>query len=281
MPHKGTLVLGSSGQLGMALKDVLDGATFLSRVDFDVSQESSYQDFDWTQYSTVVNASAFTAVDTAETEEGRVAAWSTNVTALKHLARVCTGHRLTLVHVSSDYVFDGSAKKPYVETDAICPLGVYGQTKAAGDAVVETVPQHYILRTSWVIGEGNNFVRTMASLADRGIAPSVVDDQVGRLTFTQDLAAAVQHLIATKAPFGLYNLTNSGNPASWAEIAQRVFELTGHSASDVTGVSTADYYAGKEGIAPRPLWSVLDLSKIEATGFSPVSWEERLAEYLA
>lgn len=278
---KKTLVLGSNGQLGLALRREFPDAIFVSRSEFDVTSEEAYKNFDWASFSTVVNASAYTAVDAAETAEGRVAAWATNVTALTHLASVCAENHLTLVHVSSDYVFDGSSKTPYREADPVCPLGVYGQTKAAGDAVVKTVPQHYILRTSWVIGEGNNFVRTMASLADRGITPSVVDDQLGRLTFTQDLAAAIRHLVASKAPFGLYNMTNSGNPASWAEIAQRVFELTGHSSSDVTGVSTADYYAGKEGIAPRPLWSVLDLSKIEATGFSQVNWETRLREYLA
>ncbi len=89
------------------------------------------------------------------------------------------------MHVSSDYVFDGSLERPYREDDAVCPLGVYGQTKAAGDAIVATVPRHYIVRTSWVIGEGKNFVRTMASLAERGVDPRVVDDQIGRLTFTE------------------------------------------------------------------------------------------------
>lgn len=281
MKPKKTLVLGANGQLGLALRREFPDATFVSRSEFDVTSEEAYKSFDWASYSTVVNASAYTAVDAAETSEGRVAAWATNVSALTYLAKVSTEFRLTLVHMSSDYVFDGSFTKPYSETDDMCPLGVYGQTKAAGDAIVQTVPQHYILRTSWVIGEGNNFVRTMASLADRNIAPSVVNDQIGRLTFTQDLAAAIRHLVASKAAFGLYNMTNSGNPASWAEIAQRVFELTGHSASDVTGFSTVDYCAGKEGIAPRPLWSVLDLSRIESTGFISVSWEERLAEFLA
>lgn len=281
MQPKKTLVLGANGQLGLALRNEFPGATFVSRGEFDVSSQEAYSNFDWSQYSTVINASAYTAVDTAQTPEGRVAAWAINVSALTHLAKVCAEYRLTLVHVSSDYVFDGSSSEPYLESADMCPLGVYGQTKAAGDAIVQTVPQHYILRTSWVIGEGNNFVRTLASLADRGIAPSVVDDQIGRLTFTQDLAAAISHLVATKATFGLYNMTNSGNQASWAEIAQRVFELTGHNGADVTGVSTEDYYAGKDGIAPRPLWSVLDLSKLEATGFSPASWEDRLAEYLA
>ncbi|KEP73911.1 dTDP-4-dehydrorhamnose reductase, partial [Microbacterium sp. SUBG005] len=100
------------------------------------------------------------------------------------LARIATANGITLVHVSSDYVFDGTKDGAYTHDDALAPLGVYGQTKAAGDALVSVVPRHYIVRTSWVIGDGNNFVRTMASLAERGIDPRVVDDQVGRLTFT-------------------------------------------------------------------------------------------------
>ena len=108
----------------------------------------------------------------------------------------------------------------------------------------------------------------------------MVNDQIGRLTFTQDLAAAIRHLIESKSPSGTYNLSNEGPASSWADIAAQVFELTGHDPEDVTGVSTEEYFAGKEGIAPRPLWSMLDLSKIEATGFIPASWEIRLREYL-
>ena len=121
--------------------------------------------------------------------------------------RIATENGLTLVHVSSDYVFDGAADRPYREDDPLCPLGVYGQTKAAADAIVSTVPRHLIVRTSWVIGEGRNFVRTMASLAERGIDPDVVDDQVGRLTFTDELARGIRHLVTTAAPAGTYNLT--------------------------------------------------------------------------
>ena len=103
-------------------------------------------------------------------------------------------HGITLVHISSDYVFDGTAERPYREDDPVAPLGVYGQTKAAGDQIVATVPRHYVVRTSWVIGDGRNFVRTMRSLAERGVNPSVVDDQYGRLTFTSELARAIRHL---------------------------------------------------------------------------------------
>lgn len=281
MKPKKTLVLGANGQLGLALRKALSGAHFVARAEFDVTDENSYTTFPWQNYSTVINASAYTAVDAAETPEGRRSAWETNVTAVGWLARACSENRLTLVHVSSDYVFDGTSDKPYIEDDSLSPLGVYGQTKAAGDALVATVPHHYILRTSWVIGEGNNFVRTMASLAERGIKPSVVNDQIGRLTFTQDLAAAIVHLVCNKAPYGTYNLSNEGPASSWADIAARVYGLTGHDPGEVTGVSTAEYFAGKEGIAPRPFWSMLNLHKIEAAGFVPASWEQRLEEYLA
>lgn len=281
MKPKKTLVLGANGQLGLALRKIMPEADFVTRSEFDVTEEAIYKIFPWKQYSTVINASAYTAVDAAETAEGRAAAWKANVTAVGRLAKACTENRITLVHISSDYVFDGSSSSPYREDEPLCPLGVYGQTKAAADALVETVPQHYIVRTSWVIGEGNNFVRTMASLADRGIKPSVVNDQIGRLTFTEDLAAGIQHLLVTKPAYGVFNLSNEGPASSWADIAAQVYELTGHNSADVSGVNTEEYFAGKGGIAPRPLNSMLDLSKIISTGLSPASWQERLQQYLS
>ena len=131
--------------------------------------------------------------------------------------------------MSSDYVFDGTVEL-HTEEEPFSPLGVYGQTKAAGDALVSTLPRHYIVRTSWVIGDGNNFVKTMASLADRGIEPGVVDDQYGRLTFTDDLAAGIAHLVGTDAPFGTYNLSSDGPVQTWADIARDVFAARGRPA---------------------------------------------------
>jgi dTDP-4-dehydrorhamnose 3,5-epimerase len=232
-------------------------------------------------FDVVINAAAFTAVDAAETVEGEAAAFVINTRAVELLAKQAEQTETVLVHVSTDYVFDGTKTTAYLEGDTFNPLGNYAKTKAGGDVAVSAIQQHYILRTSWVIGEGKNFVRTMASLAVRGIAPSVVNDQIGRLTFTPDLAHAIKHLLAAQAPFGTYNLSNEGPSASWADIAARVYELTGHDPESVTGVTTEMYFAGKEGIAPRPLNSMLDLSKIEAAGFTPPSWENRLAEYLA
>lgn len=280
---KKTLVLGAGGQLGAALRGALVDSTsveFATRAQIDLSSPEVFRSRDWARYSTIINAAAYTAVDAAETDEGRFAAWSANVGGVSALARIATDHRITLVHVSSDYVFDG-AQRIHTEEELFSPLGVYGQTKAAGDAVVATVPKHYILRTSWVVGEGSNFVRTMVQLAQRGIQPSVVNDQTGRLTFAEDLAAAILHLLASDAAFGTYNVSNSGEPQTWADIAAEVFEICGRSRSDVKGVSTADYFAEQTNSAPRPLNSTLDLSKIVSTGFEAAPMSRRLKEYVS
>ncbi|WP_345801863.1 bifunctional dTDP-4-dehydrorhamnose 3,5-epimerase family protein/NAD(P)-dependent oxidoreductase [Microbacterium sp. AZCO] len=271
-PRK-TLVLGANGQLGRALRAELGESPHIEYADraaIDLLSPDLATARRWRDYGTIINAAAYTAVDTAETEEGRPAAWAANATAPAVLAGIAAANGITLVHVSSDYVFDGSADRPWREDDAIAPLGVYGQSKAAGDAAVATAPRHYIVRTSWVIGDGKNFVATMASLAERGIDPAVVDDQIGRLTFTEDIVRGIRHLLDTRAPFGVYNLTGSGEPTSWADIARAVFELGGHDGERVTGVTTEEYFASASGpVAPRPRNSVLDLAKIEATGFAP------------
>ncbi|WP_255768212.1 sugar nucleotide-binding protein [Pseudarthrobacter sulfonivorans] len=281
MPPRRTLVLGAGGQLGKALRAAYAGDTnveFADRGDFDVADPASYAARNWRRYSVIINAAAYTAVDEAETDEGRGAAWALNVAAVTELSRVAVRYGIVLVHISSDYVFDGTLKS-YSEDEKPAPLGVYGQTKAAGDAVASVVPRHYIVRTSWVIGEGSNFVRTMTVLAAKGVTPTVVDDQVGRLSFAEDLAAGIKHLLKVKAPFGTYNLTNDGAPQSWADVAAEVFELVGASRGDVTGVSTEEYFRGKAA-APRPLNSVLALDKIKATGFAPADASQRLVEYV-
>ena len=281
MAPRKTLVLGADGQLGRALREAYDGdatVEFVGRHEFDLADPGAYTGRNWKNYSTIINAAAYTAVDKAETAEGRRAAWAINVSAVAQLARVAVEHRLTLVHVSSDYVFDGTAEV-HPEDEPFSPLGVYGQTKAAGDAVVSVVPRHYVVRTSWVIGEGGNFVRTMANLAQKGVKPSVVNDQIGRLSFTADIAAGIRHLLDSGAPFGVYNLTNDGDAQSWADVASSVYALTGHDGGDVTGVSSEEYFKGKEA-APRPANSVLSLTKLRETGFEVPSSRSRLEGYL-
>jgi len=282
-PRK-TLVIGAGGQLGRALVEILGSAAYIEFVDFpefDLTDANLATSRHWREYDTIINAAAFTAVDAAETAEGRTRAWAINVTALAALARIAAENEITLVHVSSDYVYDGTVDRPYREDDPMCPLGVYAQTKAAGDQIVSTVARHYIVRTSWVIGDGQNFVRTMLSLAEKGVNPSVVDDQFGRLTFTSVLAEAINHLVQTRAAYGTYNVTCEGPVMSWAEIARKVFALDGKDPNRVTGVSTAVYHSLVAGpAAPRPRNSTLDLSKIESVGFLPNDASGELVEYV-
>ncbi|MDO5743025.1 MAG: sugar nucleotide-binding protein [Micrococcaceae bacterium] len=281
-PRK-TLVLGAQGQLGRALAAVApaDGTfEFVDRSQLDITDPLQLAAVDFSGYGAVINAAAYTLVDEAETAGGRREAWATNVTALGHLATICTAHDLTLVHLSSDYVFDGE-RPIYTEEDAVCPLGVYGQSKAAGDAVVSQVPKHFLVRTSWVVGDGKNFVATMARLASDGVDPTVISDQHGRLSFAGDLARGILHLLDSPAPHGTYNLSNDGEPVSWEIIARKVFTLLGHDANRVTPTSSVEYQKGRSGMAPRPANSTMDLSKIRETGFTPRDQFEALAEYLA
>ena len=291
MAPKRTLVTGCNGQLGRAVRKLAEETGRVSTFDFcdidtfDMSDAAAYAKYDWSLYGTVINCGAYTAVDRAETPEGRVTCWAANATGPALLARTCAEHGITLVHVSSDYVFDGT-RELHDETEALSPVSVYGQSKAAGDLAVQGAPKHYIMRSSWVIGDGNNFAKTMCMLSDKvaaGDLPqvTVVDDQLGRLTFTDQMAAAIFHVLDTDAPYGVYDCTGSGAVKSWADIARACFEAKNGNGDKVVPVSTADYYASAEGpIAPRPRYSALDLGKLEAAGFAPRDWEEELAEYL-
>lgn len=273
------LVTGANGQLGRALQNVFPTAEFVDRTTFDISDTSTWGNRHWKEYGTIINAAAYTAVDAAETDEGRTEAWKANAAAAQNLAKVASENNITLVHISSDYVFDGT-NEAHDEDESFSPLSVYGSSKAAGDIAVVTVPNHYIIRTTWVVGDGKNFVSIMKDLAEKGVNPSVVNDQIGRLTFTQDLAEGIKHLINTNAEYGTYNLTNDGVSVSWAGIAKKVFELTGHDANSVTGVSTEQYYQDKTNIAPRPLRSTLNLDKIKSAGFTPRRWDNALQHYI-
>ena len=294
MAPKRTLVTGCDGQLGRAVRALAEerGVSgtfdFCDIGEFDLSDPDAYSQYDWDLYGTVINCGAYTAVDRAETPEGRLSAWAANATGPALLARTCAEHGMTLVHVSSDYVFDGT-REVHDEGEPFSPLSVYGQSKAAGDLAVSNCPRHYVLRSSWVIGDGRNFARTMVGLSDRVADPddklervTVVNDQLGRLTFTRDMAAAIFHLLDSHAPWGTYDCTGSGAVRSWADIARACFDAANGNGDAVVPVSTAEYYAGASGpVAPRPVHSALDLSKLEAAGFSMPDWEVELKEYLA
>lgn len=302
MAPRRTLVTGCNGQLGRAVRALAEERGLSAWFDFcdvdsfDMSDPGAYSEYDWPLYGTVINCGAYTAVDGAETPEGRAAAWRANAMGPALLSRTCAEHGIALVHVSSDYVFDGTAEV-HDEDEPFSPLSVYGQTKAAGDIAVAGCPRHYIVRSSWVVGDGRNFVKTMKGLSDRCADPgdalervTVVDDQLGRLTFTRDMAEGIFHLLGYReadaepsepAPHGTYDLTGSGPVESWAQIAARVFDLANGNGERVVPVSTAEYYASAGGpVAPRPKHSALDLSKIRAAGYAPRDWTESLSEYL-
>lgn len=272
-------ITGANGQLGTALRVKYPNAMFADIDELDITNKKSVADYDWSKIEVILNAAAYTNVDGAETPEGRVASWAVNASAVANLSMIARKHGITLVHISTDYVFDGT-KEPHAEDELFAPLSVYGASKAAGDLIISNLEKHYILRTSWVIGEGQNFVKTMMGLAEKNISPTVVSDQVGRLTFTSELVSAIDHLLASKADFGTYNLSNDGASVSWAEITRKIFQTLERSDLTVTDTTTAEYFAGKENIAPRPLKSTLDLTKIQSTGFKSTNWQDDLLKYL-
>jgi dTDP-4-dehydrorhamnose 3,5-epimerase len=275
-----TVIVGANGQLGRALQQEFPRAVALDRSKLDVADAAAVRDYRWADVDVVLNAAAWTAVDAAEDPANQAAVRAANVDAVGNLARAVRTSGATLVHISSEYVFDGRHEGPIPEDWPPNPLSVYGRSKADGDIQAANVTKHYLVRTTWVVGDGGNFVRTMAGLADRGASPTVVDDQIGRPTFTADLAAGIRHLLDLGAPFGTYNLTNDGDPASWADVAAEVYAARGRNPDDVRRVSTAEYFADKPAVACRPLNSVLDLAKISATGFRPRNWRTALSDYL-
>jgi|ADGO01.1.fsa_nt_gi dTDP-4-dehydrorhamnose reductase (EC 1.1.1.133) len=164
------LITGADGQLGKALQARYPKAIAANRTSLDITDWDALQQYGWSEVGVIINAAAYTKVDAAETPEGREAAWKVNAQAVGYLAKIAAEHDIVLVHVSSDYVFDGT-KSPHTEDEPLTPLNVYGQSKAAGDIAAAVAPKHYILRTSWVVGDGANFVRTMIGLAQKTFRP--------------------------------------------------------------------------------------------------------------
>ena len=259
-------ILGG-GQVASALLDEFPDARQITRSELDLSDLAAVEAYDLSRYDVVINAAAYTAVDEAETAQGRREAWAVNASAVAALTRAVNRARATLVHFSTDYVFDG-ADESWGEDSPLAPLSVYGQSKAAGDLAAGCAQRHYLIRTSWVIGAGHNFVATMRRLADQGVSPKVVDDQRGRLSHTATIAAAVAHLLRTRAPHGTYNVTDAGPSRTWAGIAQDVFTAAGREPGAVAPVSSAEFF-GDRPHAPRPANSTLRLDKIEAAGYRP------------
>lgn len=273
------LITGSSGQLGRALQAIYPNAKKTDSVELDITDQDALKRFDWSGVKTIINTAGYTNVDGAETPEGKTLAWKVNDEAVGNLAKTAQDKKMLLVHIATDYDFDGDKNGPYKEDDPVNPLGVYAKSKVAGSKKAAQVAKHYIVRTAWVVGDGKNFVRTMLELGQKGTNPTVVADQIGRPTFTAELARAIKFLIDKNAPYGTYNMTNEGRPVSWADFTRAIFAEAGFNL-EVSDTTSEEYFASKPGVAPRPLNSVLDLSKIEATGFKPSNWQDDLREYI-
>ncbi|GAA1180511.1 dTDP-4-dehydrorhamnose reductase [Corynebacterium glaucum] len=276
VPARRILVTGADGQLGRALRKQWDDkrADFVTHEEFDITNPP---ELDYTQYWAIVNCAAYNDVDTANHE--RTTAWSVNADGVASLSRICKINDLTLVHISSDYIFDGT-QEIHTEDEVASPINSYGASKAAGDTAARVPRKHYVVRTAWLFGEGSNFMETMAGYAERGESPDVVNDQHGRPTWAEDLARGIVHLLDTNAEYGVYNLTSDGDTASRDEIAMAVFTGMGSDPANIRSVTREEYIEIAGPQADRPANCTLDLTKIKATGFEPTNWRAALALYL-
>jgi dTDP-4-dehydrorhamnose reductase len=269
------LVVGANGMLGRDMLALFgDAARGVDIDEIDItSLESTERVIRTLKPETVINCAAYTDVDGCETNAET--AMQVNGEGVAHLAMASREIGARLVHVSTDYVFDGGKGSPYVEEDATCPLGVYGESKLAGEMNAAFNPDHLIVRTQWLYGlHGKNFVETMLRLALEKDELAVVDDQIGSPTWTVDLAQAIQALVKT-GQRGIYHAANAGF-CSWNEFAQAIFQESGLSVK-VNAMTTDELNRP----ARRPLYSTLDCSRLEQdTGFHPQPWRSALKAYL-
>jgi dTDP-4-dehydrorhamnose reductase len=272
------LITGAGGMLGRDLAALLaaegERVAGFSRAELDITDAAAAgRAVARHKPDIVVNCAAWTAVDDAEAAED--SARDVNGRAVGYLAAACADHRATLVQVSTDYVFDGLADKPYAEDHPPAPRTAYGRTKLAGErAACSTLPGNaYVVRTAWLYGaHGPSFVRTMLNRARAASPVSVVDDQRGQPTWTVDVARQVLALITAQAPAGIYHATSSGE-TTWFGLARDVYALAGADPALVTPTSTAAYPRP----APRPAYSSLGHDGWLAAGIEPIGdWREAL-----
>jgi len=275
------LITGANGQLGQAIQSIVGNHpsidfVFCTSSNLDITNLDNCKTiFKQYQPNFCVNTAAYTAVDKAETEPEK--AQLINVIGAQNLAKVCKKHNTVLVHISTDFVFDGTAEKPYSEKDIPNPTGVYGKTKLDGEiAIQNTWEKHFIIRTSWVYSQfGNNFIKTMLRLGSERKELSVVNDQIGTPTNAVDLAEVLIHIVKSQKSkvksFGIYNFSNEGQ-CSWYDFAKEIFNQK-EIIIDLNGIPTSAYPTP----AKRPKYSVLDKTKITTTfEISIKNWKESL-----
>lgn len=276
------MIAGAQGQLGRCLQDRLAGTDHevvaVGRAELDITNADAVSRFvSDTKPDVIINAAAYTAVDKAESE--RELAFAVNEGAVANLAKAANQVGALLVHVSTDYVFDGTSSRPYQEADAVNPMGVYGESKLAGEKAARQAQRHLIVRTAWVFSEyGNNFLKTMIRLGRERDSLSVVNDQIGTPTYAGDLAAALVQLAELEPANGVYHF-KGGAACSWFDFAQAIFDVCsevseGFASPKVRPISTAEFPTP----AKRPAYSVLDDSKLAAAGIGSGSWLAALTD---
>lgn len=289
------LVTGANGQLGQSLQFIAKKYPtiefiFCSSTDLDITDLNKIQSvFEQFKPNFCINAAAYTAVDKAESEPEK--AFAINVKGAENLATVCKENDTVLLHISTDFVFDGENTSPYTEEDFPNPTGIYGQTKLDGEkAIKNNCEKHFIIRTSWVYSQfANNFMKTMLRLASERDSLSVVNDQIGTPTNAVDLAEALIKMIefcdeeivseiqndlqpTTYNLFGIYNFSNEGQ-CSWYDFAKKIFEVN-NILIDLKPIPTSAFPTP----AKRPNYSVLDKSKVKKVfNIDILSWEESLS----
>ena len=276
------LVTGANGQLGKCIQDIapaLEGLSFVfaTKEVLDISNKQLVSDyFSNKNFDYCINTAAYTNVEQAEKDAEN--AFKINAEGAKNLAEVCSTNHTTLIHISTDYVFDGEKGSPYVETDATNPINVYGASKLKGEQhIQEACTQHYILRTSWLYSQyGHNFLNTMLKHAKAGTPLTITTEQTGTPTNANDLAVLLVSIIESDSKkYGTYHFSNKGE-ATWYDFAEAI--LTQHSQLSTTNLAKTDHYRT---FAKRPRYSVLNNNKVKETfNIGLIDWEQSLGSII-
>ena len=275
---KKILVTGSNGQLGQCLKQQLQNTGdvscyFATREDLDITNNDVvHQFFGEHNFDYCINTAAYTNVEKAESEQKE--AFLINAEGAYNLVKACKKYNVVLLHISTDYVFDGMAKTPYQEQDPTNPLNVYGASKLKGEQHIgDTWNKHFIIRTSWLYSQyGHNFLNSMLEFAKQKKALTITTQQKGTPTNANELAQVLVTIIKTgNARYGVYHFSNQGE-ATWYDFAEAIFKATGE--IDTVNLAKTEHYAT---FAKRPVYSVLNCNKLKVTlGTQYKNWEDSL-----